>query len=151
MAFEVERKWLVQALPDQVLAVAAQEIEQGYLTIGEGGSETRVRRREGHCTLTVKSGAGMVRGEFEIAITTEQFEALWPATEGRRIQKSRRAVPEEGGVTIEVDVYAGANAGLIVAEVEFDDPWGAEAFIPPYWFGLEVTDDESYKNHRLAR
>ena len=41
-------------------------------------------------------------------------------------------------------------SGLIVAEVEFDDPWGATAFIAPYWFGREVTDDPAYRNQRLA-
>ena len=51
---------------------------------------------------------------------------------------------------IELDVYEGALSGLMVAEVEFDDPWGAEAFIAPYWFGREVTEDPAYRNQRLA-
>jgi CYTH domain-containing protein len=53
-------------------------------------------------------------------------------------------------VTIEVDVYSGALEGLVVAEVEFDDPWGAESYVPPYWFGREVTADSAYKNRSLA-
>ena len=56
----------------------------------------------------------------------------------------------EDGHTIELDVYEGELAGLIVAEVEFDDPWGAESFAAPYWFGREVTDDPGYRNQRLA-
>ncbi len=179
---EVERKWLIDSvgsLPIEVVGAPADEIEQGYLTIGADGSETRVRRRAGQCTLTVKSGSGLVRRETEISLTAEQFEVLWPATENARIQKSRRAVRGEGGVsgggrvpgeggvrgaaglaaaggvsvggvTIEVDVYSGALEGLVVAEVEFDDPWGAESFIPPYWFGREVTAESAYKNRSLA-
>ena len=145
---EVERKWLiagVDSLPAEVLATQAAEIEQGYLTIGADGSETRVRRKAGRCTLTVKSGRGLVRNEAE-----EQFEVLWPATEHARVHKQRRAVPGEGGVTIEVDVYSDQLDGLVVAEVEFDDPWGAESFVAPYWFGLEVTADDAYKNRSLA-
>jgi adenylate cyclase len=150
---EVERKWLisgVDVLPAEVLAAAAAEIEQGYLTIGADGSETRVRRKAGRCTLTVKSGRGLVRSETEVSLTAEQFELLWPATEHARVQKQRRAVPGEGGVTIELDVYSGDLDGLVVAEVEFDDPWGAESFVAPYWFGLEVTADDAYKNRSLA-
>jgi adenylate cyclase len=150
---EVERKWLiagVDALPSEVIAAEAAAIEQGYLTVGADGSETRVRRKAGKCTLTVKSGRGLVRSEAEVAISAEQFEVLWPATEQARVQKQRRAVPGEGGVTIEVDVYGGALQGLVVAEVEFTDPWGAESFIAPYWFGREVTADDAYKNRSLA-
>lgn len=150
---EVERKWLidgVDSLPAEVLAAPAAEVEQGYLTIGADGSETRVRRKDGRCTLTVKSGRGLVRNEAEVSITAEQFELLWPATEQARVAKRRRVVPGTGGVRIEIDVYSGRLDGLVVAEVEFDDPWGAESFVPPYWFGLEVTADDAYKNRCLA-
>jgi len=150
---EVERKWLIEsaeALPADVLAVPGAQIEQGYLTIGPDGSETRVRRKDGRCTLTVKSGRGLVRNEAEVALTDQQFEVLWPATEGARVEKQRRAVRGEGGLTIEVDVYSGQLAGLVVAEVEFDDPWGAESFVAPYWFGRDVTADDRYKNRSLA-
>jgi adenylate cyclase len=151
---EIERKWLIAgvgALPAEVAAAPAAEIEQGYLTIGADGSETRIRRKAGSCTLTVKSGVGLVRNEAEVALSAEQFEVLWPVTEHARVQKARRAVPGEGGVTIEVDVYSGDLDGLVVAEVEFDDPWGAESFVAPYWFGLEVTADAAYKNRSLAQ
>ena len=150
---EIERKWLISgadALPAEVLAAPGAEIEQGYLTIGEDGAETRIRRKSGKCTLTVKSGRGLVRSEAEVVITDEQFQTLWPATEGARIQKARRTVRSDDGHTIEVDLYAGALDGLVVAEVEFDDPWGAESFVAPYWFGREVTSEDAYKNRSLA-
>jgi adenylate cyclase len=150
---EVERKWLiygVDSLPAEVLAAPVAEVEQGYLTIGSEGSETRVRRKAGRCTLTVKSGSGLVRSEAEVPLSTEQFQVLWPATEHARVQKHRRAVRGQDGVTIEIDVYLGGLDGLVVAEVEFADPWGAESFVPPYWFGLEVTADDAYKNRSLA-
>ncbi len=147
---EIERKWLVDQAPAEALAAPSEAIEQGYLTVGADGAETRVRRRGERCFLTVKSGSGMTRAEHEIALTREQFDALWPATVGARLVKRRHVLSGEDGRVIELDVYAGALAGLVVAEVEFDDPWGAESFLPPYWFGPEVTDDARYKNHRLA-
>lgn len=148
---EIERKWLVPELPPEALAGPPPDrIRQGYLTIGSDGGETRVRDRGGRHTLTVKSGRGLQRSETEITITAEQFEELWPATAGARVEKQRHLIRGEGGVLIELDVYEGALRGLLVAEVEFADPWGAESFVAPYWFGTEVTDDPAYKNQRLA-
>jgi len=147
---EIERKWLVEEAPEGALAAPSDRIEQGYLTIGSDGAETRVRRRGERCFLTVKSGPGMVRDEHEIELTAGQFEALWPATEGARLIKRRYVIPLDGARTIELDVYEDALSGLMVAEVEFDDPWGATTFIAPYWFGREVTDDPAYRNQRLA-
>ncbi|MDE3132348.1 MAG: CYTH domain-containing protein, partial [Acidobacteriota bacterium] len=147
---EIERKWLVPELPAEALGGPPPDtIQQGYLTIGNDGAETRVRRRAAQCTLTVKSGRGMVRAESEITITSEQFEALWPATAGARVEK-QRYTRRLGGHSIELDVYAGSLRGLIVAEVEFDDPREALAFAAPRWFGPEVTADPEYKNQRLA-
>lgn len=147
---ELERKWLASP-PPAALAVPADEIDQGYLVIGDGGTEARVRRRAGLCTLTVKAGSGIARDEYEIPLSDEQFGVLWPATEARRVVKARRLVPAPGGAgTIELDVYAGPLEGLIVAEVEFPDEATAAAFVVPEWFGREVTDDDRYKNRRLA-
>jgi CYTH domain-containing protein len=148
---EIERKWLVPETPPFALGPPPPDrIQQGYLTIGGDGGETRVRRRGGRCTLTVKSGSGLVRRETEIGITAAQFDGLWAATEGARVEKQRYTLRDEQGHVIELDVYAGALSGLVVAEVEFDDPRGAESFAAPYWFGHEVTDDPRYKNQRLA-
>jgi CYTH domain-containing protein len=147
---EIERKWLVAEAPADALAADSDLIEQGYLTIGTDGGETRLRRRGERCFLTVKSGAGMKRAEHEVELSIAQFEALWPATEGARLVKRRHLVRAEDGHLIELDVYEGELSGLLVAEVEFDDPWGAESFAAPYWFGPEVTDDPAYKNQRLA-
>jgi adenylate cyclase len=147
---EIERKWLVEVPPPHVLAVPGDAIDQGYLVIGEGGAEVRVRRRGTRCWLTVKSGLGLARAEHEIELTGEQFDALWPATEGRRVQKTRRRLDGGSGAVFELDVYAGPLTGLIVAEVEFTDQPAARAFRAPAWLGTEITDDDAYKNRRLA-
>ena len=150
---ELERKWLVEQAPAELLSQPADQIEQGYLAIGEDGSEVRVRRRAGDCSLTVKAGHGLSRREFEVELGAGQFDALWPATEGRRILKSRRVLGaggDEAGPVIEFDEYGGELSGLCVAEVEFPDEQAAHAFAPPDWFGREVTEDDAYKNRRLA-
>lgn len=147
---EVERKWLVGDVPAWAAAKDAQPIEQGYLAVEPGGTEVRLRRRAGHCWLTAKSGRGLVRHELEVELSAEQFNELWPATEGRRLEKTRRVLPLEAGIAIELDEYGGAHAGLRVVEVEFPDENVAREFTPPDWFGAEVTGDERYANQRLA-
>lgn len=147
---EIERKFLVRELPPGLDPSGSSQIEQGYLAIGDDGTEVRVRRRDGSAVLTVKSGGGRSRLEEEIEIDVERFGRLWPLTEGRRLEKTRHRIPAGDGLTIELDVYAGELAGLMVAEVEFASEEAADAFEPPDWFGSEVTDDARFKNQRLA-
>ncbi len=147
---EVERKFLVARRPGELGGGRATAIDQGYLVIGEEGAEARVRRRDGACSLTVKRGRGLSRGEAEIDLTDEQFEVLWPLTEGARLVKRRHLLPLRAGQVAEVDVYAGPLAGLVVVEVEFASAEAAAGFEPPPWFGAEITDEDAYKNRRLA-
>jgi len=147
---EIERKFLVATPPGDLDRHPSSAIEQGYLAIEPGGVEVRVRRRDGNAVLTAKAGTGRTRAEEEVAIDPDAFERLWPLTAGRRVEKVRHLIPAEGGLTIELDVYSGDLTGLVVAEVEFPDEASADAFAPPAWLGADVTDDERYKNHRLA-
>jgi adenylate cyclase len=147
---EIERKFLVRELPADLEQSRSTRIEQGYIAIADDGTEVRVRRRDGAAVLTVKSGGGRSRLEEEIAIDAERFTRLWPLTEGRRLEKTRHLIPTATGLTIELDVYSGVLAGLIVAEVEFGSEDQADAFEPPEWFGAEVTEDARFKNQKLA-
>jgi adenylate cyclase len=148
---EIERKFLVDAIPGDLGDRRSSAIEQGYVAIGADGTEVRIRRRDGASTLTVKSGGGLARVEEELAIDDAAFERLWPLTEGRRIEKVRHVVPTDvPGVVIELDEYGGDLDGLLVAEVEFPGEDEARAFTPPPWFGADVTDDRRFKNQRLA-
>jgi CYTH domain-containing protein/8-oxo-dGTP pyrophosphatase MutT (NUDIX family) len=109
----------------------------------------RIRQYGDTCFLTVKEGAGLKRRETEIEISPEQFHALWPATEGRRLEKVRSLV-ECGAFQVEVDRYAGELEPLLVAEVEFSSVEESETFTRPDYFGREVTGEEAYKNLALA-
>jgi len=145
---EIERKFLIPPSAGELPAGPWTTLRQGYLASGAAG-EVRLRDAGGALTLTVKSGAGLVREEREIELTPSQFEALWPLTAGRRIEK-RRAVIPVGELRYEVDVFEGALAGLAVTEVEFPTLADAQAFRPPAWFGTEVTEDARYTNAALA-
>jgi CYTH domain-containing protein/CHAD domain-containing protein len=148
---EIERKFIVNELPPEIERFPSEPISQGYVTIGEGAHEVRLRRRGESSTLTVKKGLGRTRREEEIALEPEQFQRLWPLTEDHRVEKVRHLIPSADGPAIELDSYVGELDGLVTAEVEFDSEARADAFEPPQWFGPEVTDDPRYLNARLAR
>jgi adenylate cyclase len=144
---EIERKFLVSEPPPDL--AAGTPISQGYLPLAAEETEVRVRRKGDATVLTVKSGGGLDRGEREVAIPAEVFDALWPLTEGRRIEKERLELPH-GEATIELDRFGGALDGLVVAEVEFDSTAESERFEAPAWFGREVTGEPAYTNRSLA-
>jgi len=148
MGAEIERKFVLAAEPEWLGSAPAEEIEQGYLA-ASADSEVRLRLIGGRPKLTVKIGSGLVRAEQEIDLSEEQFETLWPLTAGRRVSKVRHRGPIDR-LTVEVDVYRGAHAGLIVAEVEFATVADGERFEPPPWLGTEVTGDERWANRSLA-
>ena len=146
---EIERKFLVSAVPEDLESYPHVEISQGYLAIDNDGTEVRLRLKGSRCFQTVKSGGGLSRAEYEVELTREQFDVLWPGTAGRRVEKTRYEI-SEGPLTIELDVYKDQLAGLLTAEVEFPSESASDAYSPPSWFGDDVTDDGRYKNKNLA-
>jgi CYTH domain-containing protein len=147
---EIERKWVLAALPRWPADHRAQRVEQGYVALDDAGAEVRVRRAGEELTLTIKSAPGLVRVEEEIPLEQAQFDSLWALTEGRRVVKTRHLVPLAGELTAEVDVYEGELDCLVTAEVEFGSEDASAAFEPPDWLGREVTGDARYANRSLA-
>ncbi|MET8354792.1 hypothetical protein [Micromonospora sp. NPDC005206] len=119
------------------------------MAVTADGTEVRPRRIGDRCVLGVKRGTGLARTEVECLIGVQEFDELWPATEGARLLKTRYSVPLSG-VTAKVDVHRGALAGLRTVEVEFDTETLAQTFTVPDWFGDEITGSPSYKNQNLA-
>jgi len=148
---EIERKFLLRALPPHFAEVKGTPIDQGYLAVEPSGRQVRLRKRGGTFCLTAKgSQQGYAREEIEIALTPAQFSALWPLTAGRRLTKERFEVPLEGRI-VEIDVYGGGNRGLVAAEVEFESEEAAHAFTPPEWFAEDISERPEYSNRNLAR
>jgi adenylate cyclase len=148
MGIEVERKFMVGTL-DGVELGPGRRLRQGYLA-EEGDVEVRVRIAADEAELTVKAGGGLSRTEVTCPLSADEAEALWAHTSGRQLDKTRHLVPVDGG-TAEVDLYSGALEGLTVVEVEFDQADAAARFVPPPWFGEELTGRAEWKNAALAR
>ncbi|MCG7627900.1 CYTH domain-containing protein [Epibacterium sp. MM17-32] len=146
---EIERKFLVADQPD-LTAAQATPVRQGYLTALEDSTELRLRQKGERFFLTQKGGSGRVREEREAEISPAVFETFWPGTMGRRVEKTRWTGALPDGQGYELDIFEGALAPLQMVEVEFSDEAAAEAFVPPSWFGHEVTEDKRFGNKSLA-
>ena len=145
---EIERKFLLHSLPDDIEQRPHSIIRQGYI-VTDSSNEVRVRAKGGDYYLTVKQGSGLSRNEVEIAITEQQFDALWSLTAGKRLEKTRYDYQDSGSL-IEIDVYTSDLSPLMVAEVEFSSENESRRYTVPAFFGPEVTEDKSYKNASLA-
>lgn len=149
MAVEVERKFLVNDDSWRESATSSTRIVQGYLAQTEVAT-VRVRVRADTGYLTIKGATvGVSRSEYEYEIPVDDALAmLEELARGPVIDKVRHLVPV-GSHVWEVDVFAGANAPLVMAEVELAH--AGQQFELPRWAGAEVSDDMRFFNVNLAR
>lgn len=145
---EIERKYLVQQLPESLSGYPCRIIEQGYLNTDP---VVRIRRDNEKYELTYKSKGFMTRMEYNLPLTQEAYEHLLTKIDGRLIQKKRYMIPLNNDLTAELDIFEGDLAPLILVEVEFSSEEAALAFVPPSWFGDDVTFSGKYHNSTLSK
>lgn len=149
MGIEIERKFLVINDSWRESASAGTPIKQGYLAGGKEAS-VRVRLQGDKANLNIKSATlGVRRQEFEYPIPVAEAEILLTTLCQRPIIEKTRYLVSYANKQWEVDVFAGENAGLIVAELELQDE--AEQYECPPWVGEEVSDDPRYYNTCLSQ
>lgn len=145
---EIERKFLVASEGWKALVVASFPVVQGYLAAREGCKGIRVRVMGDRGFLTLKGKrVGMSCEEQETEIPVNMAESLMCSAVAV-VEKTRHHVPAGNGLTWEVDVFHGANEGLVLAEVELDHE--DQAVEIPKWLGREVTEEKKYTNRKLA-
>lgn len=144
---EIERKFLVRRLPEDLERYPRRRIEQAYLCTAP---VVRVRRSGDEYYLTYKGAGLLAREEYNLPLTAEAYAHLLAKADGNRIAKVRYCIPWENH-TVELDLFEGPLAPLVLAEVEFGTETEAAAFQPPDWFGEEVTYDPAYCNSNLSR
>jgi len=99
--------------------------------------------------ITIKSAKpGLSRSEFEYTLPTADAEALAKLRQGSVLQKIRFRVPHAGR-TWEVDVYAGENDGLVIAEIEVESETAKVDL--PLWLGREVTGERRFYAAQLSQ
>ncbi|MDR1532889.1 MAG: ECF transporter S component [Clostridiales bacterium] len=145
---EIERKFILDALPFDLDGYARHEITQTYISAHT--PTIRLRKCDNDYILTVKGSGAMAREEFELKLTAAQYDRLLLKSETDAVEKTRHLIPLQGGLLAELDVYHGKLRGLMTVEVEFRSIEEAERFAPPQWFGRDVTLLSAYKNCKLA-
>ena len=145
---EIERKYLVKELPKHLEQYPVKVISQGYLNTAP---VVRVRRSNDKYTLTYKGKGLMVREEYNLPLNKEAFDHLVTKIDGILIQKRRYLIPLDEKYTIELDIFEGELAPLQLAEVEFETEEEANSFVPPEWFGEDVTFSTAYHNSTLSK
>ncbi|HEY5790033.1 MAG TPA: CYTH domain-containing protein [Gammaproteobacteria bacterium] len=148
MGYEIERKFLVADDRWRQAAGAGETLRQGYLAGGVHGS-VRVRASGGSAWLNIKGATvGATRREFEYPIPLADAAILLDELCQRPLIEKTRYLVGHAGFTWEIDVFAGDNAGLVVAEIELEH---ADATFPhPEWLGIEVTEQPRYYNVSLV-
>lgn len=144
---EIERKFLLKELPDDLSRFHRREIEQVYLCTKP---VLRVRKADDSYYLTYKGTGMMVREEYNMPLTASSYLHLKKKSDGHPITKTRYLIPLGQGLMGELDVFHGILEGLMFMEVEFKNEDQAVSFVPPEWVGEEVTMDEHYHNSYLS-
>lgn len=148
MPQEIERKFLLANDSWKHQVSKSFAIRQGFLST-EPSRTVRIRQKGDRGFLTIKGiTTGVSRAEFEYDIPLPDALQLLDLCLQPIIDKTRYIV-EVNGNTWEIDVFAGANDGLVIAEIELESE--EQEFLRPDWLGQEVSDDPRYYNSMLAQ
>ncbi|MEO0420926.1 MAG: CYTH domain-containing protein [Pseudomonadota bacterium] len=148
MGQEIERKFLLRNAGWRPLVSRSVTMRQAYLSEA-GRASVRVRVEGEQANLNIKSSTlSIERQEFEFPIPLSEALGLFPLCADHPVEKVRHYVPD-GEFTWEIDEFEGANAGLIVAEIELASP--DQVHPTPDWLGEEVSLDKRYYNVYLAK
>jgi len=145
---EIERKFLIHNIPFNLSDYSFHIIEQGYLNVDP---VVRIRRQDNDYYLTYKSKGLLEREEYNLPLNQKAYEHMLTKIDGHLISKTRYLIPLNEHLTVDLDLFEGNFKGLVLAEVEFNSTKEAKAFIPPAWFGEDVTYSSKYQNSILSR
>ena len=144
---EIEKKYLIHKLPNDLETYPRKKIQQAYLCTDP---VFRIRKQDEVFILTYKGKGLMVREEYNLPLNQEAYEHLLQKADGIILTKTRYLLPLPQGLTIELDVFDAPYENLRLAEVEFSSEEEANAFVPPEWFGEDVTFSKKYHNSVLS-
>lgn len=157
---EIERKFTIKTLPDNLDGFDKHIITQAYLC---EKPVVRIRRQDDEYYITYKGKGLMAREEYNLPLTKEGYEHLLKKADGNIISKTRYLIPISSpkfkngyelpagtNLTIELDIFDKPFAPLVMAEVEFPDVSSAENYIPEDWFLEDVTSDRKYHNVNMV-
>ena len=144
---EIEKKYLIHKLPENLETYPRKKIQQAYLCTNP---VVRIRKQDEEYILTYKGKGLMIREEYNLPLNRDAYEHLLQKADGIVLTKTRYLLPLPQGLTIELDVFDAPYENLRLAEVEFSSEEEANSFVPPEWFGEDVTFSKKYHNSVLS-
>lgn len=144
---EIEKKYLVKFLPENLDIYNKHEIKQAYISTDP---VMRLRQKDDKYIFTFKGIGTLIREEFEYLLTQQQFDKLLEKVETKKIIKTRYVIALKNNFTAELDIYKGDLEGFMNVEVEFKTIEQANNFSPPDWFGEEITENIKYSNSYMS-
>ena len=144
---EIEKKYLIHKLPENLETYPRKKIQQAYLCTNP---VVRISKQDEEYILTYKGKGLMVREEYNLPLNRDAYEHLLQKADGIVLTKTRYLLPLPQGLTIELDVFDAPYENLRLAEVEFSSEEEANSFVPPEWFGEDVTFSSKYHNSVLS-
>lgn len=152
---EIERKYTIKELPANLDSYPCHLIEQAYLNTNP---VVRIRKEDDTYYLTYKGSGMMAREEYNLPLNEESYYHLLEKADGIVITKKRYVLPltdfqpdNKDNLFIELDIFEGKLAPLIIAEIEFPTKEMADSFIPPELFSEDVTFNPKYHNSNLSK
>ena len=152
---EIEKKYRVKKLPENLNDFEHITIEQSY--INNGGSPIRIRKFISANThkYIISKKARIKEGSFEfvennLELPEEVYQGLLEFKEGRTIIKTRYKIPLQDGLKLDLDVFHGFFEGVCVAEIEYESVQQANDYKVPAWLGEELTNAKKLANVYMA-
>ena len=145
---EIERKFLIKQIPEGCTSFPCRQIEQAYLNTDP---VVRVRRDNDDYYLTYKGKGLLSREEYNLPLNQKSYFHLLTKADGNIITKTRYLIPLFNSLTAELDIFHDIFDGRLLVEVEFNSIEDANSFIPPEWFGEDVTYDKKYHNSNMSK
>lgn len=148
---EIKRKFLVKSEPGSSKCLKTVYIEQGYISEEldiRVRMETNAYSKRKYATeymMVIKGKGDIKRYSEKINIKITAYLELCNNIKGKQIKKLRKFYDIGNEKTAELDVYQNISE-LVTVEVKFKTEEDANIFIPPNWFGKEITHDLQYKN-----
>ncbi len=153
---EIEKKFRIKYLPENLESYEKKVIEQGYLCTDP---VVRIRKSNEEYILTYKSKFGIdkeldqlakVCNEVEVPLNKSGYEHLKEKIDNQLVRKVRYIIPLENGLKAELDIFGDHLEGLTIVEVEFPGEEEIHNFVAPDWFGEEVSQDKRFTNSYLS-
>lgn len=153
---EIEKKYRVIKLPEDIEKYKKIEIEQSYLNHGSKPTLRLRKYNEDEYILSYKARKNEYKDdlsicdEVELPLSKESYEHLRNKIDGRTIYKTRYVIPLDDGLKVEIDKFKDFFDGVCFAEIEFKSEEQANSYKIPDWLGEDISNQKRVKNGYMA-